>query len=84
MLVWDISDPVNPKVISHWRTDSDGTHRNSYPGGRYAARGYDIGTVKLKVDQRDAAERAAGVPAGRPRVKFVSAPELVAAASSTD
>jgi hypothetical protein len=25
-----------------------------YPGGRYAARGYDIGTVKLKVDQRDA------------------------------
>ena len=36
VLIWDISDPVNPKVISHWKTDSDGTHRNSYPGGRYA------------------------------------------------
>ena len=32
----------------------------------------------------DAAERAAGSPAGRPRVKFVTLPDLVAAASSTD
>ncbi len=32
----------------------------------------------------DAAERAAGSLAGRPRVKFVTAPDLVAAASSTD
>ena len=31
----------------------------------------------------DAAERAAGSRAGRPRVKFVTAPDLVAAASST-
>jgi hypothetical protein len=30
VLIWDISDPVNPKVISHWKTHSDGTHRNSY------------------------------------------------------
>jgi hypothetical protein len=36
LLLWDISDPVNPKLLSHWRTGSDGLHRNSYPGGRYA------------------------------------------------
>ena len=36
LLLWDISDPENPKLLSHWRTGSDGLHRNSYPGGRYA------------------------------------------------
>jgi len=28
--------PVNPKQLSHWKTGAGGTHRNSYPGGRYA------------------------------------------------
>ena len=46
VLIWDISDPVSPKVISHFKTGSQGTHRNSYPGGRYAylsasAEGFD-------------------------------------------
>jgi hypothetical protein len=36
LLLWDISDPVNPKQLSHWKTGGGGTHRNSYPGGRYA------------------------------------------------
>ena len=36
VLVWDISDPINPKKLAHWKTGGGGTHRNSYPGGRYA------------------------------------------------
>ncbi len=36
VLFWDISDPVNPKQLSHWKTEGTGTHRNSYPGGNYA------------------------------------------------
>jgi hypothetical protein len=36
VLIWDISDPINPKQLSHWKTGSTGTHRNSYPGGKYA------------------------------------------------
>ncbi len=35
MLVWDIHDPVNPKQLSWWKTGATGTHRDSYPGGRY-------------------------------------------------
>jgi hypothetical protein len=35
VLIWDISDPINPRQLSHWRTGSTGTHRNSYPGGKY-------------------------------------------------
>ncbi len=36
VILWDISDPVNPKQLSHWKTGAGGTHRNGYPGGRYA------------------------------------------------
>jgi len=36
VLLWDISDPVNPKQISGWKGGPRGTHRNSYPGGKYA------------------------------------------------
>jgi LVIVD repeat len=36
VLIWDIADPENPKQLSHWKTGATGTHRNSYPGGRYA------------------------------------------------
>jgi hypothetical protein len=35
-LIWDMSDPLNPEVLSHWKTGGNGTHRNGYPGGRYA------------------------------------------------
>ena len=36
VLIWDISDPVNPKQLSHWKTGSTGVHRIGYPGGKYA------------------------------------------------
>jgi hypothetical protein len=36
VLIWDISEPINPKLLSHWKTGATGTHRNSYPGGKYA------------------------------------------------
>ena len=32
---WDISDPINPKLLSKWLTPG-GTHRNTFPGGKYA------------------------------------------------
>jgi hypothetical protein len=35
-LIWDISDPLNPKQLSHWKTGSTGVHRIGYPGGKYA------------------------------------------------
>jgi hypothetical protein len=34
---WDISNPVNPVQVGVWQAGSSyGTHRNSYPGGKYA------------------------------------------------
>jgi len=36
VLVWDISNPIDPRKLSHWRTGGTGTHRNLYAGGRYA------------------------------------------------
>lgn len=36
VLLWDISDPANPKQVSGWKGGPRGTHRNSYPGGKYA------------------------------------------------
>jgi len=36
IILWDISDPVNPKELSRWGTGTTGAHRNSYPGGKYA------------------------------------------------
>jgi hypothetical protein len=36
LLIWDISDPENPKEIGQWRGAEGGSHRNSYPGGKYA------------------------------------------------
>lgn len=36
ILIWDISDPENPKQISQWGQGETGAHRNSYPGGKYA------------------------------------------------
>jgi len=36
VLIWDISDPIDPVKLSHWRTGGTGTHRNLYAGGQYA------------------------------------------------
>jgi hypothetical protein len=34
--LFDISDPEHPKKISVWNAEGWGTHRNGYPGGKYA------------------------------------------------
>jgi hypothetical protein len=40
VLIWDISNPLSPELYSHWKTGNPtsmaGTHRNVYPGGKYA------------------------------------------------
>ena len=36
ILLWDISDPENPKQVGSWMGGVTGAHRNSYPGGKYA------------------------------------------------
>ncbi|HWO40543.1 MAG TPA: hypothetical protein VNO43_01930, partial [Candidatus Eisenbacteria bacterium] len=35
VLIWDVSDPVKPRHLGHYRTGSSGTHRNFYDGGRW-------------------------------------------------
>jgi hypothetical protein len=35
VLIWDISDPINPRRLGQFRTRGTGTHRNFYAGGRY-------------------------------------------------
>src|SRR5579862_1568300 len=57
IILWDISDPANPKQITQWKTGSTGTHRNSYPGGKYAylsaaAPGYK-GNILIILDVSD-------------------------------
>jgi hypothetical protein len=34
-MIWDVRDPVNPRLLSHFHTGGNGTHRNFYTGGRY-------------------------------------------------
>ena len=34
-LVWDVTDPEDPKQLGHWPSGGTGTHRNYYDGGRY-------------------------------------------------
>ena len=33
VIIWDVSNPVDPKKIYHWKTGNTGTHRNFYQGG---------------------------------------------------
>ncbi|HXQ53927.1 MAG TPA: hypothetical protein VN802_22735 [Stellaceae bacterium] len=34
--LWDISEPANPRKLSEWVGGVNGSHRDSYPGGKYA------------------------------------------------
>lgn len=34
VLIWDLSDPVDPVPLGHFKTGAGGTHRNFYDGGR--------------------------------------------------
>ena len=58
IILWDISDPVNPKEVSRWKTGAGGAHRNSYPGGKYAflsasMPGYKGGNILRILDVSD-------------------------------
>ena len=35
VLIWDLSDPVNPQLEGQWKTGGTGTHRDFYAGGNY-------------------------------------------------
>ncbi|NEU73242.1 hypothetical protein PI95_011870 [Hassallia byssoidea VB512170] len=59
VLIWDISDPVNPQKLGQFRTGGTGTHRNFYAGGRYmhlaaGMPGYE-GNIYVIVDISDPA-----------------------------
>jgi hypothetical protein len=36
VLLWDISNPLGPEQMAWWKTGATGTHRDGYPGGKYA------------------------------------------------
>jgi hypothetical protein len=70
VIIWDISNPVKPRRQGHFNTNSTGTHRNFYGGGKYmhlaaAAPGF-TGNIYLIVDISDPARP---VEAGRWWVK---------------
>jgi hypothetical protein len=78
VLLWDISDPVNPKQLSQWKTGASGTHRNSYPGGKYAylsaaAPGYK-GNILIILDVSDPANPKEAGRWARPNQKEGGAP----------
>ena len=57
VLLWDLTDPVRPRRVGHYRTGGRGTHRNGYQGGRYmhlaaGAPGFD-GNIYQIVDIKD-------------------------------
>jgi hypothetical protein len=35
LVVWDVRDPADPKVLGKWSAGANGTHRNYYAGGRF-------------------------------------------------
>ncbi len=35
ILIWDVKNPVEPKLLGSFKTGGFGTHRNFYAGGRY-------------------------------------------------
>ncbi|MGI6485294.1 MAG: LVIVD repeat-containing protein [Tepidanaerobacteraceae bacterium] len=35
ILIWDVSNPEEPRLLSHFKTGGTGTHRNFYNGGNY-------------------------------------------------
>lgn len=66
VLIWDISNPVNPQRLGQFRTGGTGTHRNFYSGGHFmhlaaGMPGYQ-GNIYVIVDISDPSEP---VEAGR-------------------
>lgn len=60
VMIWDIKDPENPELLSHFPTGGTGTHRNFYDGGRYVhlAAGVEgfTGNIYLILDIDDPAD----------------------------
>ena len=57
VLLWDLTNPIRPRRVGHYRTGGRGTHRNGYQGGRYmhlaaGASGYS-GNIYSIVDIQD-------------------------------
>jgi hypothetical protein len=57
ILIWDVTDPVEPKQLGSFSTGGYGTHRNFYAGGRYTylaanMKGYK-GNIFVAVDIDD-------------------------------
>jgi hypothetical protein len=55
--LFDVRDPVAPKLLSQWRTGAHGVHRNHFTGGRYvhataSRRGFD-GNIYVILDIAD-------------------------------
>ena len=55
--IFDVGDPLAPKLLSHWRTGAHGVHRNHFTGGRYvhvtaSRRGFD-GNIYVILDIAD-------------------------------
>lgn len=62
--IFDVSDPRNPKKVSEWVAPGWGTHRNTYPGGRYAyisawVDGYKGQATMVVLDLKDPAHPVA-------------------------
>ena len=62
--IFDVSDPRNPKKVSEWIASGWGTHRNTYPGGRYAymsawVEGFKGQATMVVLDLRDPANPVA-------------------------
>jgi hypothetical protein len=34
-VIWDLTDPVDPRKLGTWVSGNRGTHRNFFSGGRY-------------------------------------------------
>src|SRR5437588_12554 len=84
VLIWDISDPVDPKKLGQYKTGGTGTHRNFYAGGKYmhlaaGMPGYK-GNIYVIVDIGDPANP---VEAGRWWVPGQKEGEAAAAPQST-
>jgi len=60
IVLWNIRDAANPVQVGRWKTGAYGTHRNSYPGGRYvyatAARPGFRGMMLTIIDVTDPAQ----------------------------
>jgi hypothetical protein len=77
--LFDVSDPVAPRLLSQWRTGAHGVHRNHYTGGRYvhvtASRRGFAGNIYVILDIAD--------PSHPVEVAMWFLPEQYVAAGST-